>query len=99
MDEKKLCPQFKFLMDKLEKLAALCTEENLPFMSLKFKNNWIDGEEVKYMLGISSRELQTYRDEGVLSYTQISPKKIFYRYSEIVALMEACCKRKKKEVY
>lgn len=42
------------------------------------KMNWMDGADVCEKLGISKRTLQTYRDRGLLPYSQINHK-IYYR--------------------
>jgi hypothetical protein len=54
---------------------------------LKTMENWINGEEVIQVLKISKRTLQSYRDKGLLGYTQIG-NKIYYKVEEIQQLME-----------
>lgn len=53
----------------------------------KTMENWVDGEEVQKALKISKRTLQSYRDKGVLGYTQFG-NKLFYKVSEIEKLLE-----------
>jgi hypothetical protein len=43
---------------------------------------WLDISETCMLLKISKRTLQTYRDNGILSYSQISGK-IYFKASDI----------------
>lgn len=52
------------------------------------KMNWMDGADVCEKLGISKRTLQTYRDRGLLPYSQINHK-IYYRTEDVEAFVEA----------
>ena len=49
-------------------------------------NKWLNNKEVKEQLGISTRTLQTYRDTGVLSFSQHG-KKIYYSRESIEKFM------------
>ena len=44
--------------------------------------NWLDNKQVCELLKISSRTLQTYRDTGVLPYSQIG-RKCYYKVTDI----------------
>lgn len=48
----------------------------------------MDGADVCEKLGISKRTLQTYRDRGLLPYSQINHK-IYYRTEDVEAFVEA----------
>ena len=48
----------------------------------------VDGADVCEKLGISKRTLQTYRDRGLLPYSQINHK-IYYRTEDVEAFVEA----------
>ena len=52
------------------------------------KMNWMDGADVCEKLGISKRTLQTYRDRGLLPYSQINHK-IYYRTEDVEAFVES----------
>ena len=52
------------------------------------KMNGMDGADVCEKLGISKRTLQTYRDRGLLPYSQINHK-IYYRTEDVEAFVEA----------
>lgn len=49
-------------------------------------SKWLDNGEVCRLLNISKRTLQTYRDNGILPYSQINHK-IFYKSSDIEMLL------------
>lgn len=49
--------------------------------------NYLTNNDVSKLLNISIRSLQDWRDNGVLSYIQISGK-ILYRQSDILKLLE-----------
>ncbi len=52
------------------------------------KESWIDGNEVAKALKISSRTLQSFRDDGTLSYSRIRGK-FYYKVSDIENLLES----------
>lgn len=49
---------------------------------------WIDGQDVMTILNISSRTLQTYRDNGTLPFTQIGAK-IYYKPSDVESILQS----------
>lgn len=65
------------------RLRRLCARYRPPE-----KMNWMDGADVCEKLGISKRTLQTYRDRGLLPYSQINHK-IYYRTEDVEAFVEA----------
>lgn len=46
------------------------------------KEKWFDNDDVCSLLQISKRTLQSYRDNGILPYSQIGHK-CYYRVSDI----------------
>ena len=48
----------------------------------KSMQEWLDNQEVCQILRISKRTLQTYRNSGVLPYSQIGHK-MFYRPDDV----------------
>ena len=52
-----------------------------------FNEVYLTGEEVRTLLGISKRSLQTYRDERIISYTNIGGK-ILYPQSALFGVLE-----------
>jgi len=43
---------------------------------------WLDNQEVCFMLNISKRTLQTYRDNGTIPYSQINHK-MYYKPEDV----------------
>lgn len=54
----------------------------------KFKESWIDGQDVMLALNISKRTLQSFRDKGLLPYSRINGK-FYYKVSDLEALLES----------
>jgi hypothetical protein len=50
------------------------------------KEKWLGNEDVCELLQISSRTLQSYRDNGILPFSQIG-RKCYYRVSDIENLI------------
>ncbi|KAA6316870.1 hypothetical protein EZS27_032885 [termite gut metagenome] len=74
--EKKTFEQMKqHFEDFAKQVKALC-EEN------QDKEKWLTGNDVCELLQISSRSLQSYRDNGTLPYSQIGHK-CYYKSSDI----------------
>ena len=48
----------------------------------KALKEWLDNQEVCEILGISKRTLQSYRDNGILPFSQIGHK-MFYRSEDV----------------
>lgn len=64
--------------ERVEKLCGISGDKAL--------QKWLDNQEVCEILDISKRTLQTYRDKGALSYTQIGHK-MYYRPEEVESLI------------
>ena len=50
------------------------------------KEKWLGNDDVCSLLQISPRTLQSYRDNGILSYSQIG-RKCYYRVSDLENLI------------
>ena len=72
---------FQEIVTKLDKIMTKMTEEK---SKQPLSEVWLDNQQVCELLKISVRTLQTYRDEGVLTFSQIGSK-IYYRASDIEA--------------
>lgn len=70
---------FEQMMQSFEDFAkqinALCGQN-------RSNENWLDNKQVCELLKISPRTLQTYRDTGVLPYSQIG-RKCYYKSTDI----------------
>lgn len=54
----------------------------------KFKQSWIDGQDVMLALKISKRTLQSLRDSGTLPYSRINGK-FYYKVADLEKLLES----------
>lgn len=54
----------------------------------KFKEDWIEGQEVILALNISKRTLQSLRDNGTLPYSRINGK-FYYKIADLEQLLES----------
>lgn len=77
---------FNALAERVETIAAkadtLCRRQE--DLGLK---KWLDHQDVCLILGISKRTLQSYREKGILPYSQIRHK-IFYKPEDVEKLLE-----------
>lgn len=76
---------FEAMMNRFEaftrKVENLCGDHQD-----KGLHRWLDNQDVCRILNISKRTLQTYRDNGTLSFTQINHK-IFYKPEDVEAVI------------
>ena len=75
---------FQLMKDKIEafsnQIHELCGK-------YKRKDEWLDNQDVCQLLKISKRTLQTYRDNGTLTYSQIGYK-CYYKKEDVEKLIE-----------
>lgn len=65
-----------------KKIEALCQNSGD-----KGLQEWLDNQEVCQQLSISKRTLQTYRDNGILPFSQIGHK-MFYRSKDVQQILD-----------
>ncbi len=65
--------------ERIETLFQNCDDKGL--------QEWLDNQEVCQLLRISKRTLQTYRDNGILPFSQIGHK-MFYRSKDVQQVLE-----------
>ncbi|WP_278602812.1 helix-turn-helix domain-containing protein [Alistipes indistinctus] len=53
----------------------------------------MDSQDVCQTLGITKRTLQSYREKGIVPYSNVGGK-FFYRESDVAAYLESRTKRK-----
>jgi len=70
---------FEQIISKLEEIKTKVNEEK---GKQPLSDTWLDNGQVCELLKISSRTLQTYRDEGIVSFSQIGSK-IYYKAADI----------------
>jgi len=66
------------ITDLLAQIETLYTEP---------ENGWLDNQVVCQILNISKRSLQTFRDKGLIPYSQIGHK-CFYRQEDVKEFLE-----------
>ena len=77
------------LLDHINKKV----DDILDYLRNDIKKNpiseWMDAEETMFLIKCSPRSLQTYRDQKLLEFSRLSKKKIFYKRSSVLALLES----------
>lgn len=74
--------QYNELLKKIDELkTSLDEKQKNP------KDIFVDNQEFLQLMNISKRTAQTWRDEGVVSFSQIGSK-IYYRMSDVEKLLE-----------
>lgn len=49
---------------------------------------WIDSQEVRLLLHISKRKLQSMRDKGEIAYSSNGKRKYYYKRTDVEAMLE-----------
>ena len=75
----------KILQDILSKLEAL--EEKTKTTGELPEHKWLDNQEFCFLLKISKRTAQNYRDLGLVDFSYIG-NKIFYKLADIHKVLE-----------
>lgn len=74
--------EFDLLVEKLKKLTdVLADKQKNP------EDTFLDNQEFMQLMNISKRTSQTWRDEGIISFSQIGSK-IYYRMSDVQKLLD-----------
>ena len=71
--------RFEAFANRIDELAEQNGEKSL--------NNWMDNQDVCQILNITKRTLQTYRDSGIIPYTQIGHK-IYYKPEDVERIIK-----------
>ena len=74
--------QYKDLVNRLDDLNKQLEEKQK-----KPQDTFLDNQEFLQLMNISKRTAQTWRDEGVISLSQIGSK-IYYRMSDVQKLLD-----------
>ncbi|SDU12996.1 Helix-turn-helix domain-containing protein [Polaribacter sp. Hel1_33_78] len=74
--------QYKDLVNRLDQLNKQLEEKQK-----KPQDTFLDNQEFLLLMNISKRTAQTWRDEGVISFSQIGSK-IYYRMSDVQKLLD-----------
>ncbi len=74
--------QFDFINAHLEQIKSyLSNKQKDP------KDVFLDNQEFLQLMNISKRTAQTWRDDGIISFSQIGSK-IYYRMSDVQSLLD-----------
>jgi hypothetical protein len=71
---------FEELVNKIDEI-----KQSLSKKEEKLTEKWLDNKEFMEIMKISVRTAQFYRDEGIISFSQIG-NKIYYKPSDVEAL-------------
>ena len=77
----------KAFQEILNQLEVLRTEIKNNARPSEDSNKWLDNDEAANFLRVTKRTLQTYRDQGEISFSQ-KGSKIYYRMSDIEEFLQ-----------
>lgn len=75
------------VFEKMKQLIKMLHERSKNLVPKSAKGEWMDNQDVIQLLDISGRTLQSYRDRGVLPYSQIGHK-CYYKLTDVQQLLE-----------
>ena len=75
------------VFEKMKQLIKMLHERSKNLVPKSAKGEWMDNQDVILLLDISGRTLQSYRDRGVLPYSQIGHK-CYYKLADVQQLLE-----------
>lgn len=75
------------VFEKMKQLIKMLHERSRNLVAKSAKGEWMDNQDVILLLDISGRTLQSYRDRGVLPYSQIGHK-CYYKLTDVQELLE-----------
>ena len=74
--------QYQDLLQRLDKIQQeVSNKQKSPV------DTFIDNQEFIQIMNVSKRTAQSWRDEGIISFSQIGSK-IYYRMSDVQALLD-----------
>jgi len=82
------------LMNKIDRLIKMLEALDHTNMNPEAPFGWLDSPDVMKLLKISSRTLQSYRDNGILPFSKIGGK-VFFKRSDIEEILE----KNRMEIY
>ena len=82
--------KFEGFAKRMENLVSLHSDREL--------SEWMDNQDVCFLLKISPRTLQTLRDNGTLAYSQISHKN-YYKPEDVKNILPLVNNKRKQATY
>lgn len=76
----------KTLQEMLDRLSAI--EQRIEPKGESPEHRWLDNQEFCQLLKISKRTAQNYRDQGLVTFSQIGSK-VYYKLADVHALLES----------
>lgn len=73
--------------ERIKKCLHELVEKSKKLSSSQIEDEWRDNQDVCRLLAISLRTLQTYRDKGLIPYSQVGHK-CYYKVEDIERFME-----------
>ena len=74
--------QYEELLKRMDEIKAALTEKQK-----EPGDPFLDNQEFLQLMNVSKRTAQTWRDEGIISFSQIGSK-IYYRMSDVQKLLD-----------
>lgn len=75
--------QYETLLKEMDEIKSVLTEKQK-----EPKDIFVDNQEFLQLMNISKRTAQTWRDEGIISFSQVGSK-IYYRMSDVQKLLDS----------
>lgn len=75
--------QYTELMKRMDVIQSAITEKQKDS-----KDSFLDNQEFIQLMNISKRTAQSWRDDGVISFSQVGSK-IYYRMSDVQKLLDS----------
>lgn len=74
--------ELDILLEKMDEAIKAINKQNIAE-----KMNFLDNQEFLQLMNISKRTAQTWRDEGIVAFSQVGGK-IYYQMKDIEAMLE-----------
>jgi hypothetical protein len=78
--------QYNEMLTKLEDISSKLAKSSKP------EDEFLDNQEFLQLMHISKRTAQSWRDEGIISFSQVG-NKIYYRMSDVQKLLDSNYKK------
>ena len=82
--------QYQELVVRMDEIKSALTEKQK-----EPKDVFLDNQDFLQLMNISKRTAQSWRDEGIISFSQVGSK-IYYRFSDIEELLNKNYKKSKR---
>lgn len=73
--------------ERMKQMIKDLHEKSRRLMAKAANGEWLDNQDTTQLLGVSKRTLQSYRDKGVLPFSQIGHK-CYYKRTDVIELLK-----------